>query len=582
MRFFYVVGFLWALALPLRAIDREAFSISRYDLNATVEPEQQRLAVRGRITLRNESDDPQKNIALQISSSLHWVSIKLDGKPVEFLSQAYTSDIDHTGALTEAIVTVAPVSPEKTIDLEIGYEGTITQDASRLIRIGVPAETAKHSDWDQIGHTFSTVRGIGYVAWYPVATEAASLSDGDSVLATVGRWKQRESQAEMKVNLCLSQNSAEGNSSPPLQMFMNDAQSGVRGGSAGGITEKNVSTRCKAYDFKQLGQSVPVFVLGNYSDNSRENAVIHYLPEHKSGADDYAIALDQAGPAVNQLLGAPNSKPAYMPETFDLPDAQDAAFDSGNALLMPLAQNDTSLLLAAARQLAHTAFPSPRLWISEGLAGYAQAAYMQSEKGRAAAIAYMQGHRAAMVESEKENLAQGSDKAAAHSLINDPDQFYVETKAMSVWWMLRDMVGETAFTDALHNYKASEDKDAYYVQKLFEARSHRDLAWFFDDWVYRDRGLPELRIVSVYPRQLVGGGYLLTVTVENSGQAGAEVPVTRHMAQGESTERLIVPGNSKASVRIRAPMLPQEARVNDGSVPEANSGNNSFKIEVTQ
>ena len=189
--------------------------------------------MRGRITLRNESDGPQKNIALQISSSLHWVSIKLDGKPVEFLSQAYTSDIDHTGALTEAIVTVAPVSPEKTIDLEIGYEGTITQDASRLIRIGVPAETAKHSDWDQIGHTFSTVRGIGYVAWYPVATEAASLSDGDSVLATVGRWKQRESQAEMKVNLCLSQNSAEGNSSPPLQMFMNDAQSGVRGGSAG-------------------------------------------------------------------------------------------------------------------------------------------------------------------------------------------------------------------------------------------------------------------------------------------------------------------------------------------------------------
>jgi len=251
-------------------------------------------------------------------------------------------------------------------------------------------------------------------------------------------------------------------------------------------------------------------------------------------------------------------------------------------LLMPLAQNDTSLLLAAVRQVAHTAFPSLRLWISEGLAGYAQVAYMQNEKGRAAAIAYMQGHRAAMVESERENLAQGSDKAAAHSLINDPDQFYVETKAMSVWWMLRDMVGETVFTDALHNYKASEDKDAYYVQKLFEARSHRDLAWFFDDWVYRDRGLPDFRILSVYPRQFVGGGYLVTVTVENSGQAGAEVPVTLHMARGESTERLIMTGNSKASVRIRAPMLPQEATVNDGSVPEANSGNNSFKIEVTQ
>jgi aminopeptidase N len=266
----------------------------------------------------------------------------------------------------------------------------------------------------------------------------------------------------------------------------------------------------------------------------------------------------------------------------DLPDAQDAAFESGNALLIPFLQNDTGLLLAAARQVAHAAFPSPRLWISEGLAGYAQAAYMQNQKGRAAAIAYLQGHRAALVQSEKENLAQADAKAAAHSLINDPDQFYVETKAMNVWWMLRDMVGETAFAEALRNYNPAEDKDAYYMQKLFEARAHRELAWFFDDWVYRDRGLPELRILSVYPRQLVGGGYLVTVTVENSGQAGAETPVTLHMAEGESTERLVVPGNSKASVRIRAPMLPQEATVNDGSVPEANSANDSFKINVTE
>lgn len=582
MKWFYVISLLLALVLPLSALDREAFSISRYDLNATIEPEQQRLAVRGRITLRNESDGPQKNIALQISSSLHWVSIKLDGKPVEFLSQAYTSDIDHTGALTEAIVTVPPVSPEKAINLEIGYEGTIPQDASRLARIGVPAETAKHSDWDQIGRAFSAVRGIGYVAWYPVATEAAGLSDGDSVLATVGRWKQRESQAEMKVNLCLSANSAQGNSSPPLQMFMNDSPSGVRVGSVGGTADEKTTAHCEIYDFRQLGQTVPVFVLGHYEENERENAIIHYLPEHKSGADDYALALDQAGPAVNQLLGLRDSKPAYKPEAFDLPDAENAPFESGNALLMPMAQNDTGLLLASVRQVARAVFPSPRLWISEGLAGYAQAGYMQNEKGRAAAIAYMQGHRAALVESEKENLAQGSDRAAAHSLINDPDQFYVETKAMSVWWMLRDLVGETAFADALHSYKASEDKDAYYVQKLFEARSHRDLAWFFDDWVYRDRGLPDFRILSVYPRQLVGGGYLVTVTVENSGQSGAEVPVTLHMAQGESAERLIVPGNSKASVRIRAPMMPQEATVNDGSVPETNSGNNSFKIEVTQ
>ena len=121
------------------------------------------------------------------------VSIQFEGKPAEFTSQTYTSDIDHTGALTEAIVTLPrAIAPKQTIELEIGYEGTIPQDATRLTRIGAPADVAKHSDWDQISPSFTGLRGIGYVAWYPIATEAANLSEGNSVLEETGRWKQRE------------------------------------------------------------------------------------------------------------------------------------------------------------------------------------------------------------------------------------------------------------------------------------------------------------------------------------------------------------------------------------------------------
>ncbi len=63
-------------------------------------------------------------------------------------------------------------------------------DATGLTRIGVPAEVARHSDWDQIDKLFSAVRGIGYVAWYPVATESANLSEGNSVFETVARWRK--------------------------------------------------------------------------------------------------------------------------------------------------------------------------------------------------------------------------------------------------------------------------------------------------------------------------------------------------------------------------------------------------------
>ena len=88
------------------SLDREAFSFTNYDLNVQVDPEQHRLGVRGKITLRNDSSTPQKIAVLQISSSLDWRSIKAGDKAVQFVTQPYTSDIDHTGGLSEAIVTL--------------------------------------------------------------------------------------------------------------------------------------------------------------------------------------------------------------------------------------------------------------------------------------------------------------------------------------------------------------------------------------------------------------------------------------------------------------------------------------------
>ena len=182
---------------------------------------------------------------------------------------------------------------------------------------------------------------------------------------------------------------------------------------------------------------------------------------------------------------------------------------------------------------------------------------------------------------DAERSLPGSDPAM-HSLINSTDEFYVRAKATNVWWMLRKMIGETALTAALHNYKAEEDKDAMYMQRLIEAQSHRDLAWFFDDWVYRDRGLPDFRITAVFSRAVVGGGYLVTVTAENLGGAAAEVPVILRMSTRDAVEKLVVPGKSKASVRILAGSTPIRAIVNDGSVPESDMRNNEYTIELNQ
>lgn len=558
MKLFCTVALLFGLALPVAALDRDAFSFTRYDLDVAIDTSQQRIAVRGKVTLRNDSDSPQRSAALQISSSLHWASIQLGNTSAEFVTQPYTSDIDHTGALSEAIVAFPkPLAPKETIELTIGYEGVVQQDTTRLTRIGVPPDTAKHSDWDQIGGVFTGLRGIGYVAWYPVATNAASMSDASSVSEAVGHWKRRERDAEMRVSV------SDRAASLETKLFCGDA----------GPVELSKPAVCW---WRNLDTNVPFLVASSQERLTASSAEIFYLPEHKSSADDYAMALKQVGPTISVWLGGKVPATGKQARVVDLPDASAAPFESGNTLLMPLTADETSLLLMAAQQSVKLDFPSPRAWISQGLAAYAQARYVEQEKNRETAQAYLDGHRDALIDAER--TVQGD--AAAHSLLNSTDDFYVQTKAANVWWMLRDLIGETNLTSALHNYKAEDDTDATYMETLLERRSHRDLTWFFEDWIYRDCGLPDFRIASVYSREVLdGGGYMLTVTVENLGGAGGEVAVGVEMKSSRAAEKLVVPGKSKASIRIVTAGTPVKVIVNDGSVPESDFRNNEYVIE---
>jgi hypothetical protein len=577
MKLVGVLCVLCGLVAPSFALDREAFTFTKYDLDVRVEPEQQRLGVRGRITLRNDSTAPQKNLALQISSSLDWSSIQMGGKAMEFVTHEYTSDIDHTGALSEAIVTLPhEVPPKGTIDLDVGYEGVIPLDVTRLKRIGVPEDKAKHTDWDQIGRNFTAVRGIGYVVWYPVARESASLSEGNGVFETLGRWKEQEGASTMLMRLCEVH---VGASSLRLIVNANSAKGSGGGGSVGtndGFVKSSEFSCGQDYFFQSVGSFGPTFALAQYSVLDRQEMTIYHFAGHKSGADNYALAAELAVPLVTEWFGAPRQKA----EAVELADPEAAAFESGTMLLTPLSStNSTVYEPTAVHQLTHAAFFSPRPWIYEGLAHFAQALEQEQENGRQAALDFMGRHRSAIGDAEKALAAAHAQNAAANeSLINTSSEEFYRSKAMYVWWMLRDMIGDAALKKALAAYHSDQDKEPAYLQHLIEVQAHRDLEWFFDDWIYRDRGLPDFRVESAYPRATVNGGYVVTVTIENLGDAGAEVPVTLRMADGEVTKRLEVHAKSKAAVRIETVGMPQEVVVNDGSVPESEVSNNVFKV----
>jgi hypothetical protein len=391
-----------------------------------VEPVQQRLGVRGKITLRNDSATPQRIAVLQISSSLDWRSIKAGGKQLQFVAQPFTSDIDHTGALSEAIVTLPEAIPPKgTIELEIAYEGVIVLDATRLTRLGAPQETAHSTDWDQISTKFTAVRGVGNVSWYPIATEAADLSEPTSVFEAVGRWKTREAASTMRLQIAVPREEGE-----PPELLVNATTCPVAH-----EVQQEFLADCS---YRSLGSAVPTFVISNYAVVDRAAVAVHFLIGHDAAAASYADAAEKVSPFVAEWFGSPRSKA----ETADLIDANAAPFESGSLLLMPLTGTDPKQAgLVATHQLTHAAFFSPRPWINEGLAHFVQALYVEHQSGRPAALDYLGQHRFAFSTSEKPTAAPRSEDEVNHSLINTYNEELYRSKAMCVWWMLRDLVG---------------------------------------------------------------------------------------------------------------------------------------------
>jgi hypothetical protein len=120
------------------------------------------------------------------------------------------------------------------------------------------------------------------------------------------------------------------------------------------------------------------------------------------------------------------------------------------------------------------------------------------------------------------------------------------------------------------------------MQKLLEGESRKDLESFFDNWVYRDRGLPEFKISNVYARESMRSVFLVTATIENTGATAAEVPIVVTTSAGDVNSRLQVPAKSKAVARIEVGSRPMSVQVNDGSVPETDLSDNTATVTLPQ
>ena len=182
--------------------ERQAITFLSYDLDVHLQPREHAMAVRARVLVRNDSASPLSRLALQISSSLQWTAVHVGEGPVAFSQQVLNSDIDHTGALREAVIPLTrPLGPQESLALDLSYEGTAALSANRLEQIGTPADVAEASDWDRVSDEFVGLRGFGNVAWYPIASVPVALGDGAKFFTEAAAERQRQSQATVTMRV---------------------------------------------------------------------------------------------------------------------------------------------------------------------------------------------------------------------------------------------------------------------------------------------------------------------------------------------------------------------------------------------
>jgi hypothetical protein len=579
---FAIILFSLAMASSSAAIDREAFTVTRYQLDVQIDRASHVMAVTGQLTLRNDSKAPQKYVTLQVSSSLSWNGIALDRQPVEWIGTTYTSDIDHTGGLSEVVITLPKeVPPGSAVTLDMQYGGTVTPDATRLTRMGAPAEMALRNDWDQISEPFTAIRGLGYVVWYPVSLPAVSMSDGNAVFQAIDTWKFRHQQSEFDARIHVITGDAKlciaGNATASSCGDLSETTDPRSGGRV-----NQISNSIKLSGLDRVG---PAFSVANYVLLDHPGSTLFHTPDKISLARDYASAAEANESVLHEWL----NPSVQVPVVIELTDPNANPYQNGNVLFTPLRQSQPSnlkLLLMPVQVAAR--FSSPRRWIEDGLQRFLQAVIVERRSGRKGALQFLDEVLAPLVKAQE--LANPDPSTAAKApekhpgddtLLNTSDEILLRGKGSFVFWMLRDMVGDEALQRSLAAYRPGADLNPAYFQNLLQEGKKRDLEWFFDDWVYRNRGLPDFCVENAYVRPLLNDPskiVLVTVTIENRGGAGAEVPVVIQTPSGERITRVLVMAHQKASGRAQVPAAPTKVVVNDGSVPETNSNDNTFDV----
>jgi hypothetical protein len=576
---------------PPQDAERQAITFTAFDLDVHLTPADQQMAVRALLTVRNDGKTPLARIPLQISSMLNWENIRVGAKDVAFQAATINSDADHTGQLHEAVVPLTqPLAPGQSLQLDATYSGVVALSAQRMLSIGAPESVALHSDWDQISLPFTGLRGFGNVVWYPASSVPVMLGDGARLFDEIGAHKLRLTGAHFRLRLTVE---FPHGHAPTVALINGHSVPLTVTESASALdqTQEVASVATADSGSTTLGFEAPSLFVAIRAPHPGANLTAWALPEDNVAVQFWTTAAEAVTPFLQSWLG---EKPGAPLTLLDLPDPEDAPFETGALLAAPLREPGPKAIPGALNgvlihALTHAWIQSPNsaqllpAWLSEGVAHFMGTLWVERRQGRDTALRMLEADRAALALAEPASPGE----SAGQPLAEATSPVYYRTKAAYVFWMLRDLAGDPALSAALQTLNSTASKDSNksaarsnFEKLLEESEAHPDLAWFFADWVDADKGLPDLSIESIFPTPASSGNWLVAVKVGNSGYAQVEVPVTVRSASTFVTHRVRVPAHEKVTERILVQGKPTEVQVNDGTVPETQASIHVTKLDA--
>ncbi len=546
--------------------DRQSVNIVGLDLDVHLNTPAQQLAARALVTVRNAGTSPLSRVPLQISSSLNWERIRIDGRDLSVPAATINSDSDHTGQLHEVVIPLErPLAPGASVQLDVTYSGAVSATARRLISVGTPEDSAAHSDWDVISPEFTGLRGFGNVVWYPVSSTPVIIGDGARLFDEIGKQKLHASGTAFRLRLTVefphrqAPNIAVVNGHA-VSLKVSDPQSlsadvpGVATADTGPLT---------------LSFESPSLFVATRTAHPGPHITAYTLPEDEAATGNWLAAATDVVPMIERWLGP---DPRTQLTVLDLPDPDDVPWESGPLLVIPVRDappNQLSAILSHA--LTHAWMAPEPYWLNEGTANFMGTLWDDRQHHRDQALSTLEAGRQALALAEPSSPAEGAGQPLASAI----SPVYYRTKAAYILWMLRDLVGDDALATALRASNAAEpakiDQHAgspSSFQAFLKAAGPRNLNWFFADWIDADHGLPDLTIDRIFPNAVQSGNWLTSVTISNAGYAAAEVPVTVRSATNNTTERVFVPARGTVTPRILVQGKPIEVQLNNGTVPE--------------